>query len=419
MDHFSYKEGVLHAEDVALPDIAASAGTPFYAYSTATLCRHYQVFSQALAEVNPLICYAVKANDALGVLATLAREGSGADVVSGGEIRKVLAAGIVPNKIVFSGVGKTREEMLFALEQGILQFNVESEAELEMLSAVAASQGKRANIAFRVNPDTVPDTHAKIATGHKESKFGVPLREAIALYAKAALLPGIRVQGVSVHIGSQLTYLAPFADAFSKVVALVKELRKAGHDIATLDLGGGLGIPYGNQENPPLPAAYAEIVKQATQGVDCRLIFEPGRLLVGNAGILVTRVIYVKHSEGRIFIIVDAGMNDLIRPALYEAYHDIIPVTVDVHAATELVDVVGPVCETGDIFAQNRLLRMPKAGDLLAFRSAGAYGAVMASTYNSRPLPPEVMVNGTCHAIIRRRQTYAELTARDALPEWL
>jgi diaminopimelate decarboxylase len=419
MDHFTYKDGALHAEDYAIADIAANVGTPFYCYSSATLVRHYRVFKEALATVNPLICYAVKANDALAILKTLAREGSGADVVSGGEIRACLAAGIAPQKIVFSGVGKTEEEMAYALSQNIFQFNIESEAELLALSAVAASLGKTAHIAFRVNPDIASETHAKISTGHKESKFGVPIREAVALYAMAAKLPGIKVQGVSVHIGSQLASLAPFMSAFTRVAALVRELRSHGHAIAMLDLGGGLGIPYSTQDPPPLPTAYADIVKEATKGIDCQLIFEPGRLMVGNAGILVTRVIYVKRNEGKIFAIVDAGMNDLIRPTLYNAYHDIIPVIAHSEGATELVDVVGPVCETGDIFASDRLLKVPVAGDLLAFRSAGAYGASMAGTYNARPLLAEVMVHGSDYAVIRKRQTYEELLARDVLPKWL
>jgi len=420
MDYFIYKNGELYAEDVSISQLAQTIGTSFYCYSSATLVRHYKVFYEALSSVKPLICYAVKANDALAILKTFAKEGSGADVVSGGEIRIALAAGISSQKIVFSGVGKTREEMIFALEQNIFQFNVESEAEMELLSDVAVALKKKASIALRVNPDVIPGTHAKISTGQKESKFGVPISDAMALYAKAASLPGITVQGVSVHIGSQLTNLAPFKHAFTRVVALVGELRSAGHNITTLDLGGGLGIPYDiSQAPPPLPLAYADIVKEVTKSLNCQLIFEPGRLLVGNAGILVTRVIYVKRSEGRIFVIIDAGMNDLIRPTLYNAYHDIIPVVMDKDATTELVDIVGPVCETGDIFAEQRLLKLPKAGDLLAFRTAGAYGAAMASTYNARPLPAEVMVNGNKHAIIRKRQTIEELLARNQLPEWL
>lgn len=419
MDHFNYRNSELYAEDVALADIANSVGTPFYCYSTATLVRHYRVFKEAFQSLDPLICYAVKANTTLAVLKTLAKEGSGADVVSEGEIRAALASGIPSQKIVFSGVGKTGNEMAYALSQGIFQFNVESEPELYMLSQVASSMGKVANIAMRVNPDVAPDTHAKISTGQKESKFGVPIRDSVSLYAKAARLPGIKIQGVSVHIGSQITNLQPFARAFERVAELVNELRGSGHDITTLDLGGGLGIPYGNQKAPPLPEVYADIVIKATKDTGCKLIFEPGRLLVGNAGILVSRVIYVKRSEDRIFVIVDAGMNDLARPALYSAYHDIVPVHTNKNAETELVDVVGPVCETGDIFTSGRLLKVPEAGDLLALRSAGAYGASMASTYNSRQLIAEVMVNCGEYAVVKERQTYEELFKRDKLPEWL
>jgi diaminopimelate decarboxylase len=419
MDHFTYKNGVLHAEDVSVEALAQALGTPFYCYSTATLVRHFRIFSEALKESNPLICYALKANDALAIIKTLARSGAGADVVSGGEVRRALAAGVAPQKIVFSGVGKTRDEMAFALGQGIFQFNVESEAELRVLSEVALSLNKTASIALRVNPDVVSDTHAKISTGHKESKFGVPVADAAAIYAVAATLPGIRAQGVSVHIGSQLTNLEPFAHAFARVAELVRELRAAGHAITVLDLGGGLGIPYGNKEAPPLPVAYGEVVKKATAGLDCRLVFEPGRLLVGNAGILVTRVIYLKKSGERNFVVVDAGMNDLIRPALYDAYHDIVPVNEASAGAEGFADIVGPVCETGDIFALARSLKLPKAGDLLAFRSAGAYGATMASTYNSRPLLAEAMVNGSDYAVIRARQSYEELIGRDKLPGWL
>lgn len=419
MDYFNYKNAALYAEDVAIADLAREVGTPFYCYSTATLQRHYRVFRDALAEENPLICYAVKANTTLAVLRTLAREGSGADVVSGGEIHAALAAGIPPEKIVFSGVGKTTNEMEYALSNNIFQFNVESESELHSLARVAAAMKKTANIALRVNPDVAPDTHAKISTGQKESKFGIAVEEAMRLYSEAAKMSAIRVQGVSVHIGSQLSNLTPFASAFERLVELVRELRANGHTITTLDLGGGLGVPYGNQEAPPLPSAYAEIVKKYTKDIHCQLIFEPGRLLVGNAGILVTRVIYVKRSEDRRFVIVDAGMNDLVRPTLYNAYHDIVPVIANDKADTELVDIVGPVCETGDIFANNRLMKIPGEGDLLAFRTAGAYAAAMASTYNTRTLIAEVIVNGNHYSIARRRQTYDELFARDSIPDWL
>lgn len=419
MDHFIYKNAALHAENVALADIAKDVGTPFYCYSSATLVRHYRVFSDALKDVNSLICYAVKANTTLAIIKTLAREGSGADVVSGGEINAALAAGVPAQKIIFSGVGKTTEEIEYALSQDIFQFNVESEAELYALSHVAGTLKKTANIALRVNPDVVPETHAKISTGQKESKFGVPIKEAIEICNRAAALPGLKVQGVSIHIGSQLTNLLPFKLAFEKVAELVPQLRKAGHAITTVDLGGGLGIPYGNQSAPPLPSAYAEIVKEATKKLNARIIFEPGRLLVGNAGIMVTRVIYVKRSKERVFIIVDAGMNDLTRPAMYNAYHDIVPVVADEGGETELVDVVGPVCESSDVFATGRLLKVPKAGDLLAFRSAGAYGASMASTYNARPLIAEVMANGSSYAVVRKRQTYEDLLKRDVIPDWL
>ncbi|MDE3061287.1 MAG: diaminopimelate decarboxylase [Pseudomonadota bacterium] len=416
MDHFHYKNGIYHAEDVALDALAQDIGTPFYCYSTATLTRHYQVFSSHFPDAK--ICYAVKANGNLAVVKTLANLGSGADVVSEGEIRLALAAGIKPQDIVFSGVGKTASEMAYALNQNIFQFNVESIPELHLLSEMALAAGVKAQIAVRVNPDVDPKTHAKIATGHKESKFGIGMGQAMEVYRLAAGLKGIEIQGVSVHIGSQLTHLEPFAQAFARMRSFVGELRAAGFPINTLDLGGGLGIPYGNEE-PPLPEAYAEIVRRETDGLNCRLIFEPGRVLVGNAGILVTRVIYVKQSEGRFFVIVDAGMNDLIRPALYEAYHDIVPIIATGEGSTELVDVVGPVCETGDIFAEQRLLKLPKAGDLLAFRTAGAYGAAMASTYNARPLIAEIMVNGAQYAVIRPRQSYDELLRRDRLPEWL
>ena len=418
MDHFHYKNGIYHAEDVALDALAAEVGTPFYCYSTATLTRHYHVFSGHFADMDAKICYAVKANSNLGVLNTLAKLGCGADVVSEGEIRLALAAGMKPSDIVFSGVGKTASEMAFALEHNIFQFNVESEPEMELLNEVALSKNMKARIAVRVNPDVDPKTHAKISTGQKESKFGIPMANALPVYRYASSLRGIDVQGVSVHIGSQLTNLEPFAQAFARVRAFVGELRAEGCVIRTLDLGGGLGIPYG-QEEPPMPDLYAEIAKREMKDLGCTILFEPGRVLVGNAGILVSRVIYVKQSGGRIFVIVDAAMNDLIRPALYGAYHDIVPVAVPSgDAGTELVDVVGPVCETGDIFAEQRLMKVPKPGDLLALRSAGAYGAVMASNYNARLLVAEVMVNGGKHAVVRKRQTYEELVGSGVVPGW-
>jgi diaminopimelate decarboxylase len=418
MDYFSYKDGKYFAEDVSLETIAQAVGTPFYCYSTATLERHYKVFSGHFTDIGAKVCYAVKANCNLGILNTLAKLGCGADVVSEGEIRLAIAAGIKPSDIVFSGVGKTAAEMAYALDKNIFQFNAESAPEVELLNQVALSKGKKANIAIRVNPDVDPKTHAKISTGMKETKFGVAIAHALPLYKLAASLPGINVQGVSVHIGSQLTQLEPFQQAFARVRMFVDELRKEGFTISTLDLGGGLGIPYGEDE-PPLPDSYAEIAKQETRGIGCQLVFEPGRVLVGNAGILVSRVIYVKKSETRNFVIVDAAMNDLIRPSLYGAYHHIVPVVAPAASVKpEAVDIVGPVCETGDIFAEQRMLQLPKAGDLLAFRSAGAYGASMSSTYNARPLVAEVMVNGSKYEVVRKRQTYEELLARDTIPQW-
>lgn len=419
MDHFDYKQGTLHAEGVTIDTIAQAVGTPFYCYSSATLERHYTVFTQSLAPLPHRVCYAVKANGNVAVIRTLARLGAGADVVSEGEIRFAMAAGVPASKIVFSGVGKTAPEMAYALEQGIFQFNLESEPELALLNEVAVSKGAKAKIAVRVNPDVIAGTHAKISTGQKESKFGIPISRADAIYAQAAKLPGIEVQGVSVHIGSQLVTLEPFAQAFARVREFVQALRAGGHVIRTVDLGGGLGIPYGSEE-PPLPQAYAEVVKREMKDIDAELMFEPGRLLVGNAGILVTRVIYVKHSEGKNFVIVDAGMNDLLRPTLYHAFHDIVHVRVpEGDAPTEMVDVVGPVCESGDFFAEKRLLKLPKAGDLLAIRSAGAYGASMASNYNARPLIAEVMVKGSDFALTKPRQTYEEMLAAQAFPKWL
>jgi diaminopimelate decarboxylase len=419
MDHFSYKNGEYYAEDVAISDIAKSVGTPFYCYSSATLEHHYKVFSGAFSDVDAGICFAIKSNDNLAVLTTLARLGAWADVVSGGEIRKVLRAGIKAENIVFSGVGKTAEEMAFALDEGIFQFNVESEPELLLLNDIAVSKGKKARIALRVNPDVDPKTHAKISTGHKESKFGIAMSHALPVYKLANSLAGIDVHGVSVHIGSQLTTLEPFAQAFALVREFVGQLRSEDIAISTVDLGGGLGIPYG-KEQPPLPEFYAEIAKRETKDLGVKLLFEPGRVLVGNAGILVSKVLYVKRGENRIFVIVDAAMNDLIRPTLYDAFHEIVSIVPPSgDAPTELVDVVGPVCETGDIFAEQRLMKLPKAGDLIAFRSAGAYGAVMAGTYNARPLVPEIMVKGNKFSIVRPRQTYDELLARDKFPEWI
>ncbi|MEZ5690723.1 MAG: diaminopimelate decarboxylase [Rickettsiales bacterium] len=419
MDYFSYKDTVYHAEDVAIPKIADAVDTPFYCYSSATIERHYKVFSSAFGDMDAKICFAVKANDNLAVLATMAKMGAWADVVSAGEIRRAMKAGIKADNIVFSGVGKTREEMFYALEQGIYQFNVESEPELRLLNEVALEIGKKAPVAMRINPDVDPKTHAKISTGQKESKFGVAMSHAHDIYRLADSLAGIVIQGVSIHIGSQLTTLEPFAQAFSKVREFITELKEDGIALKTLDLGGGLGIPYG-KEQPPLPEFYADIVKENTKGLNLRLLFEPGRIMVGNAGILVTKVLYVKRGENRIYVIVDAAMNDLMRPALYDAYHEIVPIVPSTgETRTEMVDVVGPVCETSDIFAEQRLMKIPKVGDLLAFRSAGAYGASMAGTYNSRPLVAEIMVKGENFSVIRPRQTYDELIGRDMLPEWL
>ena len=419
MDYFTYKGGVLHAENVPLPALADTIGTPFYCYSTATLQRHYRVFADALTGLDAGIYYAVKANDNLAVIRTLADEGAGADVVSEGEIRKVRAAGVAPGKIIFSGVGKTRTEMAFALEAGILQFNVESEPELVALSDVAQAGNASVDIAIRINPDVDAGTHHKISTGLKENKFGIPWPEARSAFAKAAALPGLNVRGVTVHIGSQLTQLAPFERAFTIATEAVHQLREDGHQIDRLDLGGGLGVSYG-LAHPPSPADYGTMVKRVTKGLGCRLMFEPGRLIVANAGILVTRVIYVKPSANKVFVITDAAMNDLIRPTLYGAHHQVLPVLQSRNDGTpRTIDIVGPVCETGDILAENRDIPVPIADDLLVLRSAGAYAAVMASTYNARPLVAEVMVRGAAHAVVRERQTYDALLATNALPNWL
>jgi len=421
MDHFDYRGGVLHAEDVSLAEIAAQVGTPFYVYSSATLERHLSVMDAALAGMPHLVCFAVKACGNLAVLRTLARKGAGMDVVSEGEMRRALAAGVPGAKIVFSGVGKTRVEMAAALAAGVGQFNVESEPELEALSQVAASMGLRAPVAVRVNPDVDAKTHAKIATGKSENKFGVPIAKAAAVYALAARLPGVEVVGVDVHIGSQLTELAPFADAFARVAALVGALRAQGHAIRRIDLGGGLGIPYvRSNEAPPLPFDYGAMVREAVGGLGAEIVIEPGRLIAGNAGLLVASVIYLKRGEGRDFLILDAAMNDLVRPAMYDAWHDIVPGTEPAaDAPLAPFDVVGPVCETGDTFARARMLPPLAAGDLVAFRSAGAYGAAMASEYNARPLVPEVLVAQNRFDVVRSRPTYDEMLARERIPDWL
>ena len=419
MHHFAYRDGVLHAEDVGLPELAEAVGTPFYCYSTATLTRHYRVFSDAFADVKALVCYAMKANSNQSVLRTLAKLGAGADVVSGGELKRALAAGIPPQRIVFSGVGKSADELRLALAEDILCLNVESEPELELLSRLATETGRRARISVRVNPDVDARTHAKIATGKAENKFGIPLSRARAVYARAAALPGIDVTGVDMHIGSQITDLKPMADAFARLVSFVKTLRADGHAIDHIDFGGGLGIPYhADRGVPPEPQAYAAIVKQAVRDLDCTLLFEPGRMIVGNAGILVARVIYVKRGEAKTFVVIDAAMNDLIRPTLYEAHHDILPVR-DSGARAITADVVGPVCETGDYLALDRTLPEPAAGDLIAIMTAGAYGAVQAGTYNTRPLVPEVLVNGADYAVVRPRVAAEELIALDRIAPWL
>jgi diaminopimelate decarboxylase len=421
MHHFTYKGGVLHAEGVSLPRLAAGVGTPFYCYSNATLERHYRVLAEAFLGQDALICFAVKANSNQAVLATMSRLGAGMDVVSEGELRRALAAGVAPGKIIFAGVGKTRDEMAYALACGIHGFNVESEPELEALSEVAASAGKTARIAIRVNPDVDAKSHAKISTGKSENKFGIPYLDAPALYAKARRLPALDVAGIHMHIGSQIVDLAPFRDAFRLLRDLALELRRDGHAIRHLDIGGGLGVPYGDTNAaPPHPDEYAALAKAAFGDLDVTLILEPGRMIVGNAGILVARVIHVKQAGGRIFTVVDAAMNDLVRPTLYEAYHDIWPVEEKRAAMPRnLQDVVGPVCETGDYLALGRELAPFESGDLMAVMTAGAYGAVMASTYNSRLLVPEVMVNGEHYAVVRPRQSYGDLIALDRLPPWL
>jgi len=421
VNHFEYRDGILHAEDVALPEIAASVGTPFYCYSTATLSRHFRVFSEAFADLDALVCYAMKANSNQAVLKTLAGLGAGADVVSEGELRRALAAGIPADKIVFSGVGKTAREMDFALAAGILCFNIESEPELEQLSARAVAAGKTAPVSLRINPDVDAKTHRKISTGKAENKFGIPLQRARAVYARAAELPGLKIAGIDMHIGSQITDLQPFDDAFALLAELVATLRADGHAIEHVDLGGGLGIPYQiDNDPPPLPDAYAEIVRKHVAGLGTRVLFEPGRLIVGNAGILVSEVIYVKEGDAKNFLIVDGAMNDLVRPTLYEAFHDIRPVVQPALDAPRMtVDIVGPVCETGDYLGLDRDLPRLKAGDLIAVGTAGAYGAVQAGTYNSRLLVPEVLVKGDAFHVIRPRPSYEDLIGLDSIPDWL
>jgi len=421
MHHFHYKSGVLHAEDVSLTRIADEVGTPFYCYSTATLERHYKVLAEAFRDQRALICFAVKANSNQAVLGTMARLGAGMDVVSEGELRRARAAGVPASKIIFAGVGKTRAEMAYALEEGILGFNVESEPELIALSEVASGMCKTASIAIRVNPDVDAKTHAKISTGKAENKFGVPYEDARDLYRRAAKLPGLKISGIHMHIGSQITDLAPFRDAFALLRDLARDLKADGISLEHLDIGGGLGVPYrGSNDVPPTPDAYAAVVKSALGDLGLKLVLEPGRIIVGNAGVLVTRVTYVKEGAEKTFTIVDAAMNDLLRPTLYEAHHDIWPVEElrsDMSPVQQ--DVVGPVCETGDYLAQDRALPPAKPDDLLAVMTAGAYGAVMSSTYNTRLLVPEVLVNGDRYAVVRPRPSYDDLIGADRLPDWL
>jgi diaminopimelate decarboxylase len=421
MHHFSYAGGVLHAEAVSLARLAEAVGTPFYCYSTATLERHYRVLQEAFAGLDPMVCYAIKANSNQAVIATLARLGAGMDVVSEGELRRARAAGVPGSRIIFAGVGKTRAEMAYALGEGIHSFNVESEPELEALSEVAAGLGRVAAIALRVNPDVDARTHAKISTGRAENKFGVPFEDAIRLYDKAAGLPGLEVAGIHMHIGSQITDLSPFRNAFQLMRELALELRAGGHAIRHLDLGGGLGVPYwSGNDLPPSPLEYAEVVRQTLGDLALKLHLEPGRMIVANAGVLVARAIYAKRGRDKTFLVVDAAMNDLIRPTLYEAHHDIWPVE-EAHVGQALLtqDVVGPICESGDYLALDRKLPSLSAGDLVAFMTAGAYGAAMSSTYNSRLLVPEVLVNGSDWAVVRPRQTYEQLIGADRLPPWL
>jgi diaminopimelate decarboxylase len=420
MHHFNYREGALFAEDVDLTALAQSVGTPFYCYSTATLERHYRVLSDAFTGVPALICYAMKANSNQSVIATLARQGAGADIVSGGELTRALKAGVAADKIVFSGVGKTRDEMAAALKAGILCFNVESEPELEALSEVASSIGRAAPVSVRVNPDVDARTHVKISTGKAENKFGVPLSRAREVYANARKLPGICVVGVDMHIGSQIVELAPFDNAAALLAEFARSLMGDGHKLEHIDLGGGLGIPYRPDDpEPPLPSAYAQTITRHTKGLGLKLVFEIGRMIVGNAGILLTRVLYVKRGEAKTFVVVDAAMNDLVRPTLYEAYHDIWPVVASANGAKMTADIVGPVCESGDYLALDRTLPACKAGDLLAVMTAGAYGAVLSSIYNTRPLVPEVLVRGKDFAVVRPRLDAEAIVALDRLPPWL
>ncbi len=421
MDHFLYRDGALHAEDVPVAEIATAVGTPFYVYSCATLTRHYRLFDEGLGDLPHLVCYAVKANSNQAVLAHLAGLGAGMDVVSGGEYLRARAAGVPGEKIVFSGVGKTLEEMRLALEGGVRQVNLESEPEMAALSGLATAMGVEVPVTVRVNPDVDARTHEKIATGKKENKFGIPISRARDVYAQAAALPGLRVVGIDMHIGSQLVELEPFEQAYRLLADLTRQLRADGHEIVRLDLGGGLGIPYERSNAaPPLPTDYCDMVRRVLGDLDAEIEIEPGRLIAGNAGILVSRVIYVKSGEGRDFLILDSAMNDLIRPAMYGAWHDIVPVIApQAGAEMQPYDIVGPVCESGDTFARGRMMPTVAAGDLVTFRSAGAYGAVMSSEYNTRPLIPEILVKGDQFAVIRARPTFDEIINRDTIPEWV
>ncbi len=420
MHHFNYKNGRLHCEDVALDAIADTVGTPVYVYSSATLRRHARVIAEAFDGMDCLIAYSVKANGNLGVLKTLAAEGCGADVVSGGELKRARAAGIPASKIVFSGVGKTRDEMRLALSEGIHQFNVESAAEVEVLSEVASGLGKTAQVAVRVNPDVAAGGHPNISTGKAGDKFGVPWDESDAVYERIAELGGVEAVGVDVHIGSQIDAIEPMRAAFERVIGMIRRLRQAGHQISRVDLGGGLGIPYKQGDNPPPPADYANMIRDVTEGLGLQVILEPGRVIAGNAGVLVTEALYTKPAPKRTFLIVDAGMNDLMRPALYQAHHDFLPLRERADdERTTSYDVVGPICESTDKFAAERLMPVIEAGDRIAIMSAGAYGAALSSQYNARPLVAEVLVDGDRFAVVRRRPSFDEMIALEKVPDWL
>ncbi len=421
MDHFNYQDNELYAEAVAVAEIAEAVETPFYLYSTATLLRHYGLVTAALEGLEHLVCYAVKAASNQAILRTLANAGAGMDVVSAGEYRRARAAGVVAEKIVFSGVGKTAAEIVTALDGGLRQFNVESEPELELISTIAAAKSLTVPITIRVNPDVDAKTHAKISTGKAENKFGVPITQSREVYARAAKMPGLKIVGIDVHIGSQLTDLAPFEKAYRKVAELAGVLRREGHEITRLDLGGGLGIPYAPAEDaPPHPSEYGKLIKDIFGPLNCEIQVEPGRLIVGNAAILVASVIFCKSTEAKNFLVLDAAMNDFLRPAMYDAWHEIIPIQQpEEHAEEVCCDVVGPVCETSDSFAVDRILPSLCSGELVAFRSTGAYGAVMASEYNSRPLIPEVLVDGRNYAVVRPRPTIEDIINRDIIPHWL